>query len=348
MKGGPKLFLERLMVMLDRLGCESFQIVNPSKRFQGSLEKDKLTIARLDGAYYYKLTSKNLFNFIRQRKNIKIYAIRCLPDWVLNKFSRLFNFYLNRFNRKLILSCDGIIFQSELSLKMHRKFMMDVFSSKMYTVILNGVPTKTFYPKDEGVELRGSPCLVITATFRPHKRLYEAIKIINMLKETHPDSFLHVIGSVDLITKENIDQLNCDNVIFHGAVKSDLLPDYYASCDIGLSPSLFDPCPNSVVEMMACGLPVITTKESGAAELVMHSGLIIEEGIELDYMELQTIEKLPPLNIGQWCATITKVMNNYEHYSQSMLLRVRSHLDINIVASQYADFIKKVANNVPS
>ena len=36
--------------------------------------------------------------------------------------------------------------------------------------------------------------------------------------------------------------------------------------------------------MDACGLPVITTKESGALEIVKYENLIIEEDIKLSYM----------------------------------------------------------------
>ncbi len=101
---------------------------------------------------------------------------------------------------------------------------------------------------------------------------------------------LHVIGDIDNITKNYISGLDVSNTIFHGCIKSECLPEFYSSCDVGLSPSIFDPCPNSVVEMIACGLPVITTKDSGAAELVKNNDLIIKEDLKLSYMELQTIE----------------------------------------------------------
>ena len=69
-----------------------------------------------------------------------------------------------------------------------------------------------------------------------------------------------------------------------GRIKSECLPDCNSSCEVWLSPRIFDPCPNSVVEMDACGLPVITTKESGALEIVKYENLIIEEDIKLYYM----------------------------------------------------------------
>lgn len=51
---------------------------------------------------------------------------------------------------------------------------------------------------------------------------------------------------------------------------------YYAAADALVLPTLYDPFPNVALEAMACGLPVITSEKSGAAELLRHgeSGFI--------------------------------------------------------------------------
>ena len=152
---------------------------------------------------------------------------------------------------------------------------------------------------------------------------------------------LHVIGDIDNITKQYISDLDVSNTIFHGRIKNDCLPEFYSSCDVGLSPSIFDPCPNSVVEMIACGLPVITTKDSGAAELVKYNELIIQEDIKLSYMELQTIDRLPKVSINKWSNCIQKVLQNKQYYVGAMLQRVSDDLDISVVAKRYANFILK-------
>ena len=158
---------------------------------------------------------------------------------------------------------------------------------------------------------------------------------------------LHVIGKIDILTKRKILTLDNSNVIFHGQIQNNLLPRFYSSCDIGLSPSLFDPCPNSVVEMVACGLPVVSTKESGAAEIINNKDLLIREHVELNYKELQTISKLPNLNIDRWCKIIECILDNKIFYSNLMLKRVKEDLDIKITAHKYASFVRKVfdANN---
>src|SRR5262249_9772562 len=44
---------------------------------------------------------------------------------------------------------------------------------------------------------------------------------------------------------------------------------YFGAADAFVLPTIYDPLPNAALEAMACGLPVITTTKSGAAELVV-------------------------------------------------------------------------------
>jgi glycosyltransferase involved in cell wall biosynthesis len=66
------------------------------------------------------------------------------------------------------------------------------------------------------------------------------------------------------------------NVAFHGSVPRPILFDAYQSADVLAFPTLSDGFGLVVAEAMAHGLPVITTSEAGAADLVSpDSGLII-------------------------------------------------------------------------
>lgn len=65
-----------------------------------------------------------------------------------------------------------------------------------------------------------------------------------------------------------------DRVRFVGSV-SDVRP-YYAAADVFMLATLYDPQPNAALEAMACGLPVVTTRKCGVAEMIEEgeSGLV--------------------------------------------------------------------------
>ena len=57
-----------------------------------------------------------------------------------------------------------------------------------------------------------------------------------------------------------------DRVFFLGP-QQDVRP-WYGTADAFVLPTLYDPMPNAALEALACGLPVLTSTKSGAAELI--------------------------------------------------------------------------------
>ena len=80
------------------------------------------------------------------------------------------------------------------------------------------------------------------------------------------------------------DQLGLsDRVSFVGGVND--VRTFYAAADIFVLPTLYDPLPNACLEAMACGLPVITSTGSGAAELITNG----VEGFVVDALDTPAI-----------------------------------------------------------
>jgi UDP-glucose:(heptosyl)LPS alpha-1,3-glucosyltransferase len=62
-------------------------------------------------------------------------------------------------------------------------------------------------------------------------------------------------------------KLGCDDVIRFVGYQDRPLP-YYHAADVYVQPSLYDACSLVVLEAMACGLPVITSKHNGVSSLI--------------------------------------------------------------------------------
>jgi glycosyltransferase involved in cell wall biosynthesis len=343
---GPKLFLNRMESVIGEIPCN---IVNPdinSIQKIKRLKDNKVLVGRLDGAYYYDFTPRNFYHFLEQRSIPYFQYLKFLKKMkpisssTLNSF---FNAYLNRASSWLLKYSDGIVFQSELSKKMHLNFVGFDENKIKSVVINNGVNLNDFYPKHCDKKLKGEPALIISSSrFRLNKRLHEAVKLTNYLSKFLKGVHLHVLGEVSDMITESLNGICTDKITLHGKVDPDRLVDYYSSADIMLSMSMFDPCPNVVVEGLACGLPVITPEESGASELVENPLWIVKEDMPLKYYELQTIEAIPEVNLEKYKDVILEVFQNLDDNKRIARNRAVNHLDINLISEKYINFFQSL------
>ncbi len=71
-------------------------------------------------------------------------------------------------------------------------------------------------------------------------------------------------------------------VSFTGFVPYDQMPSYLKTCDVAVLPSLCDDaCPLSVIEAMACGLPMVSTVAGGIPELCGDAAILFERNEQL-------------------------------------------------------------------
>jgi glycosyltransferase involved in cell wall biosynthesis len=98
------------------------------------------------------------------------------------------------------------------------------------------------------------------------------LRAIKKLKQE--DVILFVIGKKN----EKLDEFN--NIIQYGIVNDDrLLSSIYSSADVFVIPSLMDNLPNTVLESLLCGTPVIGFPIGGIPDMVQNSknGLLTKE-----------------------------------------------------------------------
>lgn len=82
---------------------------------------------------------------------------------------------------------------------------------------------------------------------------------------------LHIVGPISPDYEAMLRKEAHDNVLVHGAVSGDGLLPAYARADIFCLPSLEEGYGMVIPQAMACGLPVVTTDVTGAADLLTHA-----------------------------------------------------------------------------
>ena len=108
--------------------------------------------------------------------------------------------------------------------------------------------------------------------------------LLKALARVRPEAWALVVGKDKRAARyrERARALGiADRVRFVGAA-SDVRP-YYAAADSFALPTLYDPFPNAALEAMACGLPVVTSTQCGAAELLREG----ENGFVRDALDVQ-------------------------------------------------------------
>lgn len=73
--------------------------------------------------------------------------------------------------------------------------------------------------------------------------------------------------------------INNKTIEIVGHIEQDKIPVYLSASDVVVFGSFFEGWPTSMVEAMACGCPIVTTKVSGASEIVIHgkTGYIVND-----------------------------------------------------------------------
>lgn len=129
--------------------------------------------------------------------------------------------------------------------------------------------------------------------------------------------------------KEHALSFSC-NYTFTGYINEDnTLSQYYSACDVFITPSLDENLPNTIMESLSCGTPVLAFNTGGISDLVEHkkNGYLAEykstedmvKGIKWLY-DNRTNEELKT-------NARSKVLENYQY---------------SIVAEQYIQLYKKI------
>jgi glycosyltransferase involved in cell wall biosynthesis len=128
----------------------------------------------------------------------------------------------------------------------------------------------------------GEKVILYVGTLQPRKNVDLIIKAYSKLrKENKIEHQLVIAGRKGWMVRELdslIDDLNLkEDVLFTGYIPRHELPSLYNLAEIFVYPSSYEGFGLSVLEAMACGIPVITTNKSSLPEIVGNAGVLLND-----------------------------------------------------------------------
>jgi glycosyltransferase involved in cell wall biosynthesis len=205
----------------------------------------------------------------------------------------LFKAFISLRNRMLRQADGFIAISSQIADEYHANGVHTARISR----IPNSVDTKLFHPVDQESkgtlrEKLGLPIdkrlVIFTGRLVSYKGLPLLLNVWERVAIEHPDTALILVGggSLDIFNVEKqlrdfVAARQLDNkVLFCGEVRN--VYEYLQASDIFVFPTEKEAFGISVIEAMACGLPVISTPVGGLKEIVVHecNGLVVQPGQE--------------------------------------------------------------------
>ena len=200
---------------------------------------------------------------------------------------------------------DATVFQSNYSFD--KNIEMGMKLTPLHTVIYNSVDSDIFFKKSD--KKKGEKTNLIAASWSPNIR--KGFNYYQFLDENLDFSKYNF----SFAGQSPIKFTNVKNL---GILNSEQLAVELRASSIYLTASENDPCSNSLIEALACGIPVIALNSGGHPELVKEGGLLFEDNNDL-------LDKIECLN------------DNYEQYSKNIEFE-----SITSVANKYISFFKEV------
>jgi glycosyltransferase involved in cell wall biosynthesis len=197
-------------------------------------------------------------------------------------------------------------------------------------VILNGVDLEAYSP--QGLEERSTErfrMLVVEGSLRGglDTGLQAAIQLAEHLAQTFPVE-LQVAGAVDQRTRERFGKSRQVPVTFLGIVPRSQIPGVMRASHILVSAEINPPCPNSVIEALACGTPVIGFDTGSLRELVSgDAGRLVPYGGDP--------WRLAPPDVPALATAAAEILHDQERFRKAARAQAERELSLDRMVEAY-------------
>jgi glycosyltransferase involved in cell wall biosynthesis len=164
-------------------------------------------------------------------------------------------------------------------------FLQKVFSDHRMgsCVVSNIVDLDRFSPRPHSDQRSGRVHVVIARNLEPIYDVATGVRAFARFAQTHPEATMSIAGTGPergVLESQVRDAGLQERVRFTGRLDRDQMAALYRTADIVLNPTLVDNMPNSVLEAMASGVPVVSTDVGGVPYIVTHekTALLVPAG----------------------------------------------------------------------
>lgn len=223
---------------------------------------------------------------------------------------------------------DHVIYQSEFT----QRWWEDWYKPAPVpsTVLRNGVDLGRYTP--HGLHERPSGhyrLLVVEGSLAGGQNygIYHAASLARALSKRHKVELM-IVGRVDRRTKNKLKDQTAFRIQFMDTVSRDHIPWLMRSSHLLYSAELNPPCPNSVIESLACGLPVVGFDTGSLSEIVHgDAGRLVPYGA--DHW------KLKPPDIPSLAKAAEEVLDDQARFRKSARDRAEIAFDVEKMVDDY-------------
>lgn len=227
------------------------------------------------------------------------------------------------------LFADRVIYQSQFI----RRWWEDWYGIAKVpaSVIINGVDLDTYTPEGENERPTDKYRMLLlegSLARGLNSGLFHAVSVAEKMSAKYPMEVL-VAGTVDEATQKKFAQgKNGLSVNFLGTVPRAEIPKLARSSHMMYCAEVNPPCPNSVIEALACGLPVIGFDSGSLKELVTDTaGIIVPYGANPWKLETPDIAAL--------ASSAGDVLEKQDQFRAAARRRAESDLGLDQMVESY-------------
>ena len=223
---------------------------------------------------------------------------------------------------------DQVIYQSQFIKRWWEDWYRPARS--LSSVILNGVDLDRYTPNGLHERPTGHYRLLVvegSLTGALNSGLFHAAELADRLSHQFKIE-LCIAGRVDVRTKNKLQHRHTFRIRFLDAIPREQIPWLMRSSHLLFSAEVNPPCPNSVIEALACGLPVIGFDTGSLPEIVQRdAGRLVPYGADQWKLEQPDIPALAD--------AADEVLRNNEQFRKPARERAESVFGLDTMTDEY-------------